>query len=473
MQSIGAPINTLENSEFAPTISADGKTLIFESNRGGRWMLFSSTLIRPGEWSKPVPLDAINDLIGPNNFLGGPFLSYDGNTLFFTSDMKGGVGGIDIWYSKKEKGKWGAPQNLGKPINTGGYEGFPSLSPDGRKLYFMKPAGRIGPSGQHCCVIYVAERRGRFFVNPQPLPFPINTGCEAYPRIMADGKTLIFSSARVGGKGGYDLYQSRLENGKWTMPVALDYINTPKDDELVTIPGSGDVIYFSSTTSNNIENIYFIDVPSDMRPDQVVAFEGSVRDEANNKPIEATIKMTNVRDKEDVIETDNDPETGDFQVFLKEGEKYDMSVSAKGYSFESKMVDLKDSKYRSMKHDIKLKPLKLNTSFTLNNIFFDFDSASLNPTSYMELDRVLELLNLNPGMVVEISAHTDDRGSDAYNDRLSQGRAESVVNYLTGKGVTESRLVAKGYGKRKPSVANTTEENRAKNRRVEFKVIKM
>jgi outer membrane protein OmpA-like peptidoglycan-associated protein len=151
-----------------------------------------------------------------------------------------------------------------------------------------------------------------------------------------------------------------------------------------------------------------------------------------------------------------------------------VSVVAQGHTFESEVIDLQNVlKYKTVKKEIKLKPLKVNTSFTLNNLFFDFDSSSLTKESELELERVIELLNTNPGMTVEISAHTDDKGSDEYNTKLSQHRAESVVRFLTQKGINKDRMLAKGYGESAPSVPNESEENRAKNRRVEFKILKM
>jgi OmpA-OmpF porin, OOP family len=118
LQSLGNPVNTLENSEFAPTISADGNTLIFESDRGGRWRLYMSLQLKPGFWTKPEEITAINNVVAPQDFLGGPCLSYDGKYLYFSSNMKGGIGGIDIWYSTRNGKTWSAPKNLGKPINT-------------------------------------------------------------------------------------------------------------------------------------------------------------------------------------------------------------------------------------------------------------------------------------------------------------------------------------------------------------------
>jgi OmpA-OmpF porin, OOP family len=473
MASLGFPINTLDHFEFAPTISSDGKTMIFESDKTGRWRLYITTQTKSG-WSEPKDLEAINNTIGPDDFLGGTCLSYDGNTLFFTSNRKGTVGGIDMWYSKKTGDTWGAPKNLGKAINSRDYDGFASPSPDGKWLYFMRSLNKNIPGGQRCCEIYIAKKQGNFYINAQPLPSPINLGCEGYPRIMADGRTLIFSSYRKDGKGGYDLYESKYKNKKWSQPEPLTFLNTDKDDQLIAIPASGDVVYFSSTKNNSRDDIYKVELPKQFRPDEVVALEGTIKSADNNKPIPATIKVTNQKTKEQLAEINNDSISGKYKIFLKEGEKYDISIAAKGYSFQSQMVNTDSLRaYKEVKNDVQLKMLKPNASFTLNNLFFDFDSSSLNKSSELELERVMELLKANPGMKVEISAHTDDKGSDEYNNKLSQARAESVVRYLTENGIMKERLVAKGYGKTFPCVPNDSEENRAKNRRVEFKILKL
>ena len=473
LRTLGKPINTLEFSEFAPTISADGNTLIYESDKSGRWRLYISSQAN-GVWSEPKDMDVINNRVMPGDFIGGPCFSYDGNRLYFTSNMKGTVGGMDMWYSEKINDVWQAPKNMGKTVNTAGYDGFPSVSPDGKSLYFMRAGTSNSPTGQRCCILMVAEKRGNYFINPKALPSPVNSGCEGYPRIMADGKTLIFSSYRSGGKGGYDLYQSKKTGAKWSTPVAMEFINTPKDDELISVPASGDIIYLSNTNKNNKDDIYKLPLPKEFRPDEVVSVEGVVKNEETNKPMPAIIRVSNIKTKEKISETENDSLSGKYNLYLQKGKKYDVSVTSKGYSFQSEVYDLeKATAYETIKKDMVLEPLKLNVSFRLNNLFFDFDSASLTKESELELDRVIEMMKTNATMQVEISAHTDDMGSDAYNQKLSQLRAESVVKYLTQHGILQTRLVAKGYGESVPSVPNDTEENRAKNRRVEFKIIKL
>ena len=473
LRTLGKPINTVEFSEFAPTISADGNTLIYESDKSGRWRLYISTQFN-GVWSTPKDMDIINNRLQSGDFIGGPCFSYDGNRLYFTSNMKGTVGGMDLWYSEKINDLWQAPKNMGRTVNTAGYDGFPSVSPDNKTLYFMRAGNATSPTGQRCCILMIAEKRGNYFINPKPLPAPVNSGCEGYPRIMADGKTLIFSSFRTGGKGGYDLYQSKKSGVKWGTPVAMEFINSPKDDELISVPASGDLIYLSNTNKNNKDDIYKLPLPKEFQPEEVVLVEGTVKNETTNKPMPATIRVSNIKTKEQIFESENDSTTGKYNLYLQKGKKYDVSVTSKGYSFQSEVYDLeKAGSYQTVKKDMVLEPLKLNASFRLNNLFFDFDSASLTKESELELDRVIDMMKTNSTMQVEISAHTDDMGSDAYNVKLSQLRAESVVRYLTAHGIAASRLVPKGYGESAPSVANDTDDNRAKNRRVEFKIIKL
>lgn len=474
LESIGFPINTLEYSEFSPTISADGKTLIFESDRSGQWRLYSSQLQNNGTWSAPVELSEINELVKGGEFLGGPCLSYDGQKLFFCSNMKGTFGGVDLWVSEKLNDVWKAPKNLGRTINTAGYEGFPSLSPDGKTIYYMRSGTKKSVDGKACTVLYTAEKRGGFFINPKSMPLPVNTGCEGYPRIMADGKTLIFSSKRTGGKGGNDLYLSRLQAGRWTTPQPLDFLNSQKDDELITVPSSGDCMYLSSTTNNNKDDIFKISLPKEFQPEKVVVVEGVVTNQTTNQPMEARVNVSDINSNKQLMEVTNDSSSGKYVLYLEKGKTYDVSVTSKGYNFQSEKYETNQMITNSkIKKDIVLEPLELNASFRLNNIFFDFDSSVVKKESTLELNRVIELMKNNPTMVVEISAHTDNKGSDDYNLKLSQARAESVVMYLKSNGITANRLKAVGYGESKPTVENTSDENRALNRRVEFKIIKL
>ena len=250
---IVAGISTTKNVEFAPTISADGKKLIFESNKNPKkgWELFESALDAKGLWNTPVPLTAINESC---NFLAGPSISYDGNRLYYTAFIEGSSQSEDIYYSDRiGETQWSKPINIGAAINTDdNYEGFPSISSDGSSLFFIRITPETGiakKDKEPCFTIYLSKKMpdGKWG-EPTALPAPINTGCERDPKIMADNHTLIFSSIREGGKGKYDLFQATWkEDGSWTEPVAFDFINSSENDQSPCISASGsDMLYYTN-----------------------------------------------------------------------------------------------------------------------------------------------------------------------------------------------------------------------------------
>jgi len=200
-------------------------------------------------------------------------------------------------------------------------------------------------------------------------------------------------------------------------------------------------------------------------------FKINVSDSETDENIAAEIVIKNLDRDETIIVSAKDISEGKTTVLLREGERYEFNIKGpKGYSFYNSTVDLKsETEKRTL--DVELKSLKAQTSITLNNITFEKNSADLNEVSFAELTRVVSLIKDNTNLKIEISAHTDDIGTDQYNSKLSERRADSVVKYLVENGVPVERLVAKGYGEKVPVVPNTSEENRAQNRRVQFKII--
>ncbi len=199
---------------------------------------------------------------------------------------------------------------------------------------------------------------------------------------------------------------------------------------------------------------------------------GRIIDKNTQKPISnAKIVIRNLETGEKFVTYTN--EKGEYSLSLPPGGKYSVSIEAKGYVFSSSFVDLKDKKsYYNLMEDIALAPIKKGEKIILRNIFFDFDSYELKPESKYELDRLIRIMKEHKSMVVEIAGHTDDIGTEEYNLRLSQKRAEAVKQYLVEHGIEPQRIIAKGYGKSQPLIADTTEEARALNRRVEFKILK-
>lgn len=465
--SLGSPVNTYDFEEFAPTISADGKTLVFESDRDEGWSLYITHRM-DSTWTEPELLVDVNS----EAFDGGPFLSYDGNYLLVTS---GRDGNIDIFLSERLGKKWTVPVSVGSPINTGGYDGFASLTADGSEMFFM----RVNTSDFNCnrdfsFDIYSSVKKNGVWQAPVKLPDVINSEyCEAYPRILPDSKTLIFSSSREGGFGGLDLYKSeRLDDGTWTEPVNLgDFINTEDDDALISVPASGDIMYYTSG-ADNYTDLFVVPIPVKMQSSTLITVGGKIYDAKTKKPLFANIKIINEDSETDSMSISSNKTDGEYIVLLDKGKKYDVSVSLEGYIFYSTSFDLTNVEiFKEYNQDIYLQPIEIGAKIVLNNIYFDVNKATLLDDSKYELARITKLLKLNSNLVVEIAGYTDAEGSSNANLELSKKRAQSVVDYLISSGIDKKRLIPKGYGESNPIADNNTEEGRKKNRRVEFVII--
>ena len=195
-------------------------------------------------------------------------------------------------------------------------------------------------------------------------------------------------------------------------------------------------------------------------------------DEETKQPVEADLDIIDNAKNERVSTQRSNSSSGNFLLSLPSGKNYGISVSAPGYLFHSENFDLQDTAgYHEVVKVIELKKLKVGKTIVLNNVFYDFDKASLQTKSYVELDLLTQLLAQNPTLRIELGSHTDNKGTDDYNQRLSDARATSVVDYLIRKGIARERLVAKGYGETAPVATNDTDEGRQQNRRTEFKVL--
>jgi len=629
--------------EYAPTIQADGRVIIFEAQSKRSYQLFQ-TRISDGKWQKPESITRINESGDSTALIGGPSLSFDGNELYFFKDA---TGNSEILFSTRQKDGWSKPELIGSPINSAGYEGFPSISADGSTLYFVRqnfegPTSKeLKKEAQFCLGIYksVRDKSGKWGT-PEKLPWPINQDCEKAPKIMADGRTLIFSSNRPGGKGGYDMYQSKLNDlGEWGMPESLAFVNTDKDDQLPCISAEGDLMYY--TYNNN--DIYSVVIPPKLRQFMNNIVQGYITDEDTKKGIGAEIVVTDAFTSEVVLRTESNSDDGrytvvlpvgrsfnfefrkpdyssytfsldirskkkyeeitlniklfktvrlsinvsdheffepllaevtiqekgqdnfivdkktnalngrltvdlplgkeylivvkapyfkreaipfnisslviyrDFEKFielvpekvevalnvadmvnnskvkskvllknktrgevievdgnqmvsLRAGDRYEVEVTSdQGYAFNSTAIDLTTGKVNSI--DVKLMKLELNAQLALKDINFESNSDKLSDGSFIELTRVITLMKENPTLKVEIDAHTDDIGSDNYNLILSNKRAKSVMEYLTQNNIPVERFSAKGYGETQAKFKNDSDENRAKNRRVELKIL--
>ena len=634
MTNLGSIINS-DQIEYAPSISADGNTMIYQSNKEGNYELFMAHRNASGVWSSSEVIESIKNFGSDDVLIAGSSLSYDGNYIYFFASYPGGYGIEDIWYVEKEGESWSNPINAGPNVNSNSYEGFPSISADGSTIYFMRTVKSPYP-GKFCYKLFSSEKdnRGQWKL-AQPLPYPVSQGCENCPRIMSDNETLIFAAIRE-PSDNYEIYQSRnLGNGKWSNPVAYDFINTPSDDKYGTIPSSGDIMYLNRDFGNG-HDIYSISIPLELRPRKVVNIQGVLKDCSTDKPIEARIAIFENGKSMGTSGLKSNAFDGNFTVVLKTGASYEIKIAPKGYVPYSVVYDLTETReyglinkdicikpfrihqhvyplvegdttiasifvddvvlrdttnmfivkasseyqiriekegYKTIKQTLRipadtrtahlhksfkliatkpqltlrvvnnldslikgsllqlfdgkirkvvyqgkleeglynmeleydrkymykalasrhfyyqgiidltginygkiinedavLTPIEVGAKITINSILFETASAELTENDKNELKNVINVLAQNRNIILEISAHTDDIGSDGDNLKLSEARAKSVMDHLVSQKVPARMLTSKGYGESQPVVPNTSEESRALNRRVEFRV---
>jgi len=460
-------------ADFAPYISADGKTMYFSSSRPGGiggediWV----THFESGTWTTPQCLgEPVNSPLNE----GSMCISSDGRMLIFTLCFdKASYGSCDLYYSVLTSTGWSAPQNMGSIVNSTEWDGHPSLSSDGKKLYFASKR-RGGYGGIDLWVTELVDGR---WTQPKNLKYPINTARdEISPFIHADGKTLYFSSSGHGGYGGFDVFKvSMREDGSWGEIINLGTpINTSGDDYFFSIPASGDFIFISSDRPGGLgdRDIYSFPLAELVRPRVVVSVSGKVVDKYTGKSVKALITAEDLVTREKVAQTESNPEDGSYYIVLPWGSLYGVTVEADNYAFHSENFDLTGTAaYKEYSVNFELQPVKVGENIILNNIFFDFDKSDIRPESFPELDRAVELLKKYPNIKVEIWGFADSIGTREYNLRLSERRANSVRDYLISKGISGDRLQARGFGFDNPVAPNTTEEGRQKNRRTEFHIV--
>jgi len=485
IRNLGSEVNSPYN-EYSPVISADGAVMLFTSrkpntekdikkNKQSMEMIYLSNLnTNTSKWSTPAPAPSPVNVSGRNNVVLG--LSNDGQRMMIYRDDDAGNG--NIWETRLEGMTWSEPVLLPAPINSEHHESSASLSPDGKTLYFV--SNRPGGLGGRDIWISTMSNDGAWSV-------PVNPGAAVNTKddeegvfIHPDGTTLYFSSKGHKGFGGYDVYKTTRVNGMWTTAENLGQpVNTAGDELFYQQTADGHKAYYSSSAQpGNIgeKDIYEItytriEKEKDRGP-KLTLLKGFITDSVTHKPVAARIDIYDNEKNELVTSVNSNSSTGAYLVSLPAGKNYNITVTAPGYLFHSDNVVVPDSaSYQELRKDIELQKLEVGSSIVLNNIFFDYNKATLRPESYAELNNLLRLMQENPTLVIEISGHTDNRGTADHNKKLSNSRAHSVVDYLISKGIPASRMTYAGYGSEKPLAPNTTEENMQLNRRVEFKII--
>lgn len=470
-------INTPYDDYF-PSITADG-------------MMFSTTVLVPqydyvgnesyqedlfvsfwkgDHWTKSRPMpDPMNT---PGNE-GSQSFSADGRYMFFVQcNNPNNIGSCDIYYSIKRGNEWSFPMNLGAPANSEYWESNPVMSPTGDMIYFTtnRPGG-LGDRDIWSVQVKIKENGTLVTYNAQPLGAPINTDkAEFAPFIHADNETMYFSSNGHKGLGSYDIFMSKKDkHGNWSTPVNIGYpINTHGNESGFVVNGKGDKAYFSS---NKIEKngkkleIYEIDLPNKLRPNPIRPRFGRVYDANTKKPLQTKIEIFDQTTSSKYFESISDKQNGTFSALLPENGTFGLNIEMKGYLYYTKSIDNTEDSII-----VALQPMTSGSSVRLDNLYFDYDSDVILSTSFAEIERLSTFLKKNLKINIEIVGHTDNQGKADYNIKLSERRANALMNALIEKGIDPRRLSAKGMGSSQPIDTSNTPEGHAKNRRVEIVV---
>jgi outer membrane protein OmpA-like peptidoglycan-associated protein len=299
---------------------------------------------------------------------------------------------------------------------------------------------------------------------------------EMSPFIHPDNQTLYFASTGWMGMGNFDLYYSRKNaSGNWGSPVNLGYpINTFQEESYLIVNAKGNTAYFSTERpGSRRKDIYTFELYELAKPVVTTYVKGKVYDAETDRPIEAKLQLIDIDRNEIVTETWSNSEDGEYLVCLPVEKNYSLNISKDDHLFHSENFSLKNLTDPSRPYiiDVKMRPIKVGEKTVLRNIFFDTDKYDLKPESLSELNKLVEFMNKNSRIKVEIGGHTDNVGSDEYNQILSENRAKAVYDYLIEHNINSSRLSYKGYGKSMPVSTNDTDDGRAMNRRTEMKII--
>ncbi len=476
---VGDSVNT-SLDEYWPSVTGDGQQLIFtrEVKRASGYSrdrqedFYISRWVNDGEyWGLARNAGAPLNTAGNE---GAQSISSDGRSMYFAAcDRNDGYGRCDIYYSFHDGTRWSPGSNVGSPVNTGYWESQPSISPNGRMLFFV--SNRPGGIGRMDIWYSVRGSDGRWGkpVNPGKI---INTdGDEFSPFIYFNSSTLYFSSNGRETFGGHDIYVTNLNrDSTWTTPENLGpSVNTPADETGLVIESSGRRAYFSSIRDKNKgKDIFYLDLPESVRPEPVSYFRGTVIDKASGLPIAARYELTDLSSRAAVISSLTDTKGG-FFVCLPPGYSYGLNVTADGYMIFSENFDFQEG-YTSAEPYTKiiaLNKVRQGEFMRMYNVFYDTDSWELLESSMPELEKLLEFLRINSTVVVEIGGHTDSDGSVEHNQVLSERRAGSVRNYLIKRGITPERIFAHGYGETIPVADNMTPAGKRLNRRTEITIL--
>lgn len=483
-----------EFNELNPLLSPDGKTLYFSrqnhpGNIGGvndKEDIWYSELDSSGHWQLARNMGPTFNNQYPNFINTIQSVTPDGRSavmLLGNKYLPNGKMLAGVSVSSNVGGVWSAPVPLNIKNDYNFNEKANYFLTNNRKTLILSVEREDSRGDRDLYVSFMGS--DSVWSEPMSLGDVINTASEeSAPFLASDDKTLYFCSKGFSGYGGNDIYVSRRLDDSWTSwsePENLGpEINSPLEDLFFNIPASSEYAYYSRGVTETNTDIFRVKLPIVRAPEPWVTVKGKIVDATTGKPVGAKIIYERLPDGKELGIAQTNPTTGEYEIRLPGGHLYGIRAEAENKISENQNLDLRDIKSDQVidHKDFDLNPIQVatieeNVTITLNNIFFDFDKATLKPESFPELNRIVTLMNEKSGMQIEIAGHADATGPESYNMGLSERRAKSVVKYLTDKGISSGRITVQFFGETKPIESNATVQGRRKNRRVEFKILKL
>ncbi len=468
--------------ELNPVISSDGKLLYFvrynhpeNFGKGKLEDIWLAEADEVGLFKKAVRLEAPLNNESINSVAS---VTPDGNKLLlFNVYLPHGKMNKGVSISKKSVSGWDVPTPVLIPnMDDLGSVNEYNLASNGKILLItINRKDALGERDIYKCTL----KDDGTWTSPVNLGTKINSaGDEASPFLASDNVTLYFSSNGYPGYGDNDIYITKRLDSTWTNwsePINLsDDVNTANFDAYYTVSAAGDYAYYVSISPTTGNDIFKIALPKLIKPKPVLLLKGKIVNANTQQPVEADIVYQTLPDGKEAGVAHSSPETGDYQIALPYGKNYAYYAKGNGFISQEGNVDLKDTTkiINQMESQISVVPVEIGQHVTLNNLFFDLGKSEMKEASFPELDRVVKFLKENLSIEIEVGGHTDNLGTHDDNVKLSEARAKSVDIYFIQHGIDLKRIKYKGYGETQPIVNNDTEENRQKNRRVEFTILK-
>lgn len=470
-----SPLNEFQLQYF-PVLTGDGEQILFTKRDGtgnfDKEDIYTAFLTPSGEWTKS---QSIAQTINSAYNEGTCSITADGNILIYTScDAPDSQGSCDLYVAYRQNGAWQRPTNMGPKVNSRSWDSQPSLSADGRILFFS--SNRKGGFGGNDIWYSVRQNDGSWS-EAKNLGNVLNTDKnEISPFIFFNNEVLFFASEGHQGFGGMDIFLSRVKNGEFQVPENLGLpINDHLDQVALFITAKKDYAYYTELNASDGVNersfLYRFKFPEEIYiGENLTVTEGKVYNAKLGQPISATLSLVSLANDSTIYQFQSDGKSGEFLMLYPEKAVSGLYVEKKGYL--PKIYNVERDKIKNVKDlKVELVPISAGEEFVFENVFFDFDKYELKTESQASLSRLKKFLLENPNVNILITGHTDNVGSSIYNLNLSLLRAKSVQEFLVKSGLHPGRILVEGKGDKEPMLPNSSPENQSLNRRITVKVL--